>query len=173
MKNELLQPVIFNVITIVALLFSLFQIVTGTSGRLIRTADAIHALEELAADGVLEDDSIVSGLSTNRDQRTRLDNYLIVTMIIAISPMSSPTTLAGAGAGITPIPPGFANLRQNCAGCERISSSGSVGRLLACRSGHNLIASSRPGHPPWRNRNRRTCLSFGSSHQRAAWPPHR
>ncbi|MYC20261.1 MAG: hypothetical protein F4X62_02040 [Caldilineaceae bacterium SB0662_bin_25] len=84
MKNELLQPVIFNVITIVALLFSLFQIVTGTSGRLIRTADAIHALEELAADGVLEDDSIVSGLSTNRDQRTRLDNYLIVTMIIAI-----------------------------------------------------------------------------------------
>ena len=84
MKDELLQPVIFNVITIVALLFSLFQIVTGASGRLIRTADAIHVLEELAAEGVIEDDSIISGLSTNRDQRTRLDNYLIVTMIIAI-----------------------------------------------------------------------------------------
>lgn len=122
MKDELLQPVLFNVITIVALLFSLFQIVTGASGRLIRTADAIHVLEELAAEGVLEDDSIVSGLSTNRDQRTRLDNYLIVTMIIAIF-ANVVANYLGRG-GITPILPGFANLRQSCAGCEGISSSG-------------------------------------------------
>ena len=80
----MLQPVVFNIITIVAMLFSLFQIMTGESGRLTRTSDAILLLEELAEDGVLEDDSIISGLSADRDQRTRLANYLVVTMVIAI-----------------------------------------------------------------------------------------
>ena len=84
MNGTLLQPVVFNIITIVAMLFSLFQIMTGESGRLTRTSDAIQLLEELAEDGVLEDDSIISGLSADRDMRTRLANYLVVTMVIAI-----------------------------------------------------------------------------------------
>ncbi len=84
MNGTLLQPVVFNIITIVAMLFSLFQVLTGESGRLARTSEAIQLLEEFAEDGVLEDDSIISGLSADRDQRTRLANYLIVTMVIAI-----------------------------------------------------------------------------------------
>ena len=84
MNDTLIQPVVFNVITIVAMLFSLFQIVTGESVRLTRSAEAIVLLEELAEDGVLEDDAIVSSLSADRDMRTRLANYLIVTMVIAI-----------------------------------------------------------------------------------------
>ena len=84
MNDTLIQPVVFNVITIVAMLFSLFQIVTGESVRLTRSAEAIVLLEELAEDGVLEDDAIVSRISADRDMRTRLANYLIVTMVIAI-----------------------------------------------------------------------------------------
>ena len=84
MNGTLIQPVVFNIITIVAMLFSLFQVVTGESARLTRSTEAIQLLEELAADGILEDDSIVSGLSADRDMRTRLANYLIVTMVIAI-----------------------------------------------------------------------------------------
>ncbi len=84
MNGTLLQPVVFNIITIVAMLFSLFQIMIGESGRLTRASEAIQILEEFAEDGSLEDDSIISVLSADRDQRTRLANYLVVTMVIAI-----------------------------------------------------------------------------------------
>ncbi len=84
MKDTMLQPVVYNIITIVALLFSLFQIVTGASGRLVRTSEAIQVLEEFVAEGVLDDETIVRGLSADQAMRGRLDNYLIVTMLIAI-----------------------------------------------------------------------------------------
>lgn len=84
MNDSLMQPVVFNIITIVALLFSLFQVVIGESARLTRSAEAILLLEELVEDGVLEDDAVVSGLTADRAMRTRLANYLIVTMVIAI-----------------------------------------------------------------------------------------
>lgn len=84
MKDKLLKPVVFNAITIVAMLFALTQLVIGAPGRVTRTTEAIRLLEELAEEGVLEDRTIISGLSADRDQRTRLANYLIVTMVIAI-----------------------------------------------------------------------------------------
>ena len=68
MNDSLMQPVVFNIITIVALLFSLFQVVIGESARLTRSAEAILLLEELV----------------DRAMRKRLANYLKVTMVIAI-----------------------------------------------------------------------------------------
>ena len=48
MTGKLVQPVLFNVITIVAMLFSLFQVVSGSSERITRTGEAIQLLEQLA-----------------------------------------------------------------------------------------------------------------------------
>jgi len=83
-KGKLLQPVVFNVITIVAMLFSVFQIVAGGVARTTRTAEAIQLLEELVEEGVIEDETIVSGVSSDQDMRARLANSLLVTMVIAI-----------------------------------------------------------------------------------------
>lgn len=84
MTGKLVQPVLFNVITIVAMLFSLFQVVSGSSERITRTGEAIQLLEQLADEGVLEDDTIVSGLVADQEMWLGLSTYLIVTMIIAI-----------------------------------------------------------------------------------------
>lgn len=84
MSNIVRLPVVFNVITIVALLFSLFQVVVGASGDTASSAEAVQLLEELAAEGVEVDESLISGLAADRDMRSRLANYLIVTMVIAI-----------------------------------------------------------------------------------------
>lgn len=84
MTNLMRLPVVFNVITIVAMLFSLFQVVVGTSGRMIRTTEAIQLLETFQEEGVLEDDSLVAGLYDEQEMRSQLDNYIIVTMAIAI-----------------------------------------------------------------------------------------
>ena len=84
MIGKLVQPVLFNVITIVAMLFSLFQVVSGSSERITRTGEAIQLLEQLADEGVLEDDTIVSGLVADQEMWLGLSTYLIVTMIIAI-----------------------------------------------------------------------------------------
>ena len=66
MKGTLLQPVVFNGITSVAMLFSLVQIVAGGVARTTRTAEAIELLEELVEEGVIEDETIVSGVSSGR-----------------------------------------------------------------------------------------------------------
>lgn len=84
MNGTFLQPVVFNIITIVAMLFSLFQIVIGASERLTRTAVTIQILDQLTAEGILEDETIVSSLLADHDQSERFSNYLIVTMLVAI-----------------------------------------------------------------------------------------
>ena len=84
MKGKLFKPVVFNVITIVAMLFALTQLVIGAPGRVSRTTEAILLLEELAEDGVLEDRTIISGLEDDRDFRVQFGFSVIVTMVIAI-----------------------------------------------------------------------------------------
>lgn len=84
MKGKLFQPVVFNVITIVAMLFSLFQIVAGGVDRTTRTAQAIQLLEELVEEGVIEDEGIVSGVATDQSMRASLATTLYLTMLIAI-----------------------------------------------------------------------------------------
>ena len=84
MTNIVRIPVVFNVITIVAMLFSLFQVVAGASGDSTSSAEAVQFLESLAEEGVEVDESLLSGLAADQDIRSRLVNYLIITMVIAI-----------------------------------------------------------------------------------------
>lgn len=84
MSNIVRLPVVFNVITIVAMLFSLFQVAAGSSGDMSSNAEAVQFLEELAEGGVEVDGALISGLAADQDMRSRLANYLIVTMVIAI-----------------------------------------------------------------------------------------
>ena len=77
-------PVVFNAITIVAMLFSLIQVMTGFSGGATGAAEAIQALEKLQEEGVVEDDTLVAGLNADQEMRSRVANYLIATMVIAI-----------------------------------------------------------------------------------------
>ncbi len=84
MTSVIRLPVVFNVLTIVAMLFAMFQVIAGASGPGTRTAEVIQLLEGLANDGVLEDDTLVPGLYSDQEMRSQLDNYLMVTMAIAI-----------------------------------------------------------------------------------------
>ena len=82
MKNRLSQPVLFNLITIVAMLFSLFQLVAVSQRT--ATNDVIELFEELGEKGDLEDETLSLRLAAEQDQRLRLANYLLATLLIAI-----------------------------------------------------------------------------------------
>lgn len=84
MTNIVRLPVAFNVITIVAMLFSLFQVAAGFSGGTASIAEAVQFLEKLVDEDVEVDEDLISGLANDLDTRGRLANYLIVTMVIAI-----------------------------------------------------------------------------------------
>lgn len=82
MKNRLSQPVLFNLITIVAMLFSLFQLVAVSQRT--ATNDVIELFEELGEKGDIEDETLSLRLAAEQDQRLRLANYLLATLLIAI-----------------------------------------------------------------------------------------
>ena len=82
MKSRLSQPVLFNLITIVAMLFSLFQLVTVSQRT--ATNDVIELFEELGEEGDIEDETLSLRLAAEQDQRLRLANYLLATLLIAI-----------------------------------------------------------------------------------------
>ena len=77
-------PVVFNAITIVAMLFSLIQVITGNSGGATGTAEAVQALKKLQEEGVTVDDSVIAGLNADQQTRSQLANLLIAAMVIAI-----------------------------------------------------------------------------------------
>lgn len=77
-------PVVFNAITIVAMLFALIQVMTGFSGGATGTAEAVQALEKLQEEGVTVDDSLIAGLNAGQQTRSQLANLLIAAMVIAI-----------------------------------------------------------------------------------------
>ena len=82
MKGELIQPVLFNLITIIAMLFSLFQLVAVSQRT--ATNEVIELFEELAAEGGIEDETLSVRLAAEQDQRLRLANYMLGTLMIAI-----------------------------------------------------------------------------------------
>ena len=84
MFGKLLQPVVFNAITIVAMLYSLSQMVIEGPKLLASSASITVALEELAEETELVDETLVSSFVADQEQRRSLFNEIIVVMAIAI-----------------------------------------------------------------------------------------
>lgn len=82
MKSKLSQPVLFNLITIAAMLFSLFQLVAVSQRT--ATSEVIDLFEELAEEGVVADETLSVRLAAEREQRLRLANYILATLLFAI-----------------------------------------------------------------------------------------
>ncbi|MCZ0938709.1 MAG: hypothetical protein OXJ55_08745 [Caldilineaceae bacterium] len=82
MKGKLFQPVLFNLITIAAMLFSLFQLVVVSQRT--ATTEVIELFEELVAEGDIEDETLSVRLAAERDQRLRLANYILATLLFAV-----------------------------------------------------------------------------------------
>jgi len=62
-KDKFFQPVVFNLITIVAMLFSLFQLVTVAKRDEVATARAVQLIEEFVEEGAIEDDGLALRLA--------------------------------------------------------------------------------------------------------------
>lgn len=84
MKGKLLQPVVFNMITIVAMLFSLFQMVTVAKRDEVATAKAIQLIEEFVEEGEIEDDGLTLRLAAESQLIAQFEVYIVGTLLIAI-----------------------------------------------------------------------------------------
>ena len=82
MKGKLSQPVLFNLVTIAAMLFSLFQLVAVSQRT--ATSEVIELFEELAAEGEVEDETLSVRLAAEQEERLRLANYILATLLFAI-----------------------------------------------------------------------------------------
>ena len=82
MKGKLFQPVLFNLITIVAMVFLLYQLVE--SAHRTGTAEIIESYAALVDDGAIEDEGLSARLDAEDDQRLQLVIYIVATLMIAI-----------------------------------------------------------------------------------------
>lgn len=83
--NERIRPVVFNVVTIAALLIALVQLVlVSPMYTMPATAEAIQLLAELARENEAVDESLITLLENDVMRRRLLGNGMIVTMGIAI-----------------------------------------------------------------------------------------
>lgn len=83
--NERIRPVVFNVVTIAALLIALVQLVlVSPMYTMPATAEAIQLLAELAQENEAVDESVITLLELDVMRRRLLGNGMIVTMGIAI-----------------------------------------------------------------------------------------
>ena len=83
--NEGIRPVVFNVVTIAALLIALVQLVlVSPMYTMPATAEAIQLLAELARENEAVDESVITLLELDVMRRRLLGNGMIVTMGIAI-----------------------------------------------------------------------------------------
>ena len=83
--NERIRPVVFNVVTIAALLIALVQLVlVSPMYTMPATAEAIQLLAELAQENEAVDESVITLLENDVMRRRLLGNGMIVTMGIAI-----------------------------------------------------------------------------------------
>lgn len=82
MKAIFGQPVLFNIITIIAMLLSLFQMVMVSQRT--ATSEAVSLFEELALESDAVDATLSARLEAERQQRLRLANFILVTMMVAI-----------------------------------------------------------------------------------------
>ena len=83
--NERIRPVVFNVITIAALLIALVQLVlVSPMYTMPATAEAIQLLVELAQESDAVEETLIALLAGDVSRRKWLGNGMIVTMGIAI-----------------------------------------------------------------------------------------
>lgn len=82
MKEKIFQPVVFNLITIVAMLFLLYQI--AEAAHRTGATEIIELYDELVQEGDIEDDGLSVRLDAERDQRLQVSTYVLVTLIVAI-----------------------------------------------------------------------------------------
>ena len=84
MKGKFFQPVVFNMITIVAMLFSLFQIVAVAKRDVVATAKAVQLIEEFVEVGEIEDDGLTLRLADESRQIDLFEVYIVATLLIAV-----------------------------------------------------------------------------------------
>ena len=84
MNSKLLQPVVFNAITIVAMLYALSQLVIEGPRLLASSTEITMTLEELALESELVDENLIATFAADQEQRRGLFNEIIVVMAIAI-----------------------------------------------------------------------------------------
>lgn len=84
MKGKLLQPVVFNMITIVAMLCSLFQMVAVAKRDEVATAKAVQLIEEFVAAGEIEDEGLTLRLAAESEQIALFEVYIVGTLLIAV-----------------------------------------------------------------------------------------
>ena len=83
--SERIRPVVFNVVTIAALLIALVQLVlVSPMYTMPATAEAIQLLTELARENEAVDETVITLLENDVMRRRLLGNGMIVTMGIAI-----------------------------------------------------------------------------------------
>ena len=83
--NERIRPVVFNVITIAALLIALVQLVLiSPMYTMPATTEAIQLLVELVQESDAEEQTLIALLADDLMRRKWLGNGMIVTMGIAI-----------------------------------------------------------------------------------------
>ena len=82
MTGKLFQPVLFNLITIVAMLFLLFQLVESV----YRTGvvDIIESYAALVEEGAIEDEGLRARLEAEKKLLLQLGTYILSTLMIAI-----------------------------------------------------------------------------------------
>ncbi len=84
MKGKFFQPVVFNLITIVAMLFSLFQLVAVAKRDEVATARAVQLIEEFVEEGEIEDDGLALRLADESRQIALFEVYIVGTLLLAI-----------------------------------------------------------------------------------------
>ena len=82
MKDKLFQPVLFNLITIVAMLFLLFQL--AESAYRTGVADIIESYAALVEEGVIQDEGLSARLEAEENLLRQLALYILATLMIAI-----------------------------------------------------------------------------------------
>ncbi len=84
MRGKIFQPVVFNLITIVAMLFSLLQLVTVAKRDEVATAKAVQLIEEFVEEGEIEDDGLAVRLATESREIAAFEVYIVGTLLLAI-----------------------------------------------------------------------------------------
>lgn len=82
---SLIRPVIFNILTVAALLFALVQLVILAPGRTTpTTTEAIQLLAELARESEAVDETLSARMTADQERRQGFSNNMIVTIAVAV-----------------------------------------------------------------------------------------
>ena len=82
MTGKLFQPVLFNLITIVAMLFLLFQL--AESAHRTGATEINELYGALVEEGAIQDEGLSARLDAEGEQRLQLATYILATLMIAI-----------------------------------------------------------------------------------------